>query len=89
MEIKERNLKEYVRPEGMEVKINMRQIHTVMAYRLFFGALCLVLLYSIFYCSGFCCGDCYYFWKLRSFGDNDMIVDGEKPYNATIIKGTY
>lgn len=39
MEIKERNLKEYVRPEGMEVKINMRQIHTVMAYRLFFGAL--------------------------------------------------
>ena len=33
--------------------------------------------------------DCYYFWKLRSFGDNDKIVDGEKPYNATIIKGTY
>ena len=32
METKERNLKEYVRPEGMEVKINMRQIHTVMAY---------------------------------------------------------
>ena len=199
METKERNLKEYVRPEGMEVKINMRQIHTVMAYlvliffigrgllfnyvwggvseyqaghgvgkalRMYLFSLkgisiiflgfvtCLALQYILLFwfsgkerhairwhkdwsisgfllvkpialkyfrlvllipfflmgvfplihgfctgnldiyivgviCSGFCCGDCYYFWKLRSFGDNDKIVDGEKPYNATIIKGTY
>ena len=34
-------------------------------------------------------GDCYYFWQLSSFDDNDKIVDGERSYDATIIKGTY
>ena len=52
METKERNLKEYVRPEGMEVKINMRQIHTVMAYLvlIFFigGGYCLIMYGEVF-----------------------------------------
>lgn len=49
---------------------------------------------DIFYFIGlFCligsCGDCYYFWKLRSFNDNDKIIDGEESFNATIIKESY
>lgn len=47
----------------------------------------------IFFIGIFCMiggsGDCYYCWKLRSFSDNDKIVDGEKPFSATIIKETY
>lgn len=49
---------------------------------------------DIFYFIGiFClissCGDCYYFWKLRSFNDNDKIIDGEESFCATIIKESY
>ena len=199
MEAKEKNLEEYVHPEGVEVKMNMGRMHTIMAYLVLiffiggsllfnyvwggvseyqagheFGKVLRTLLFSLkgisimalcfltclaiqyvllfwfsgkdrhairwykdwmlsnfllvkpialkYYrlvllipfllmgvfpmvhgfctgnlgvyivgviCSGICCGDCYYFWKLRSFGDNDKIVDGEKPFSATIIKGTY
>lgn len=32
-------------------------------------------------------GDCLFFWKLRHFDDNDRIKDGDKMFNATIIKG--
>ncbi len=45
----------------------------------FIGLFCII-------CSS---GDCYYFWKLRSFNDNDKIIDGDESFNATIIKGTY
>ncbi|MBC5632433.1 DUF3267 domain-containing protein [Parabacteroides hominis] len=41
------------------------------------------------YCVLCSSGDCYYFWKLRSFNDNDKIIDGNESFSATIIKGTY
>lgn len=48
----------------------------------------------LFYFIGMFCiicssADCYYFWKLRSFNDEDKIVDGDESFSATIIKGSY
>ncbi|MBC8600771.1 DUF3267 domain-containing protein [Parabacteroides acidifaciens] len=47
----------------------------------------------VYYFGGYCLicssNDFWYFLKLRSFKDEDKIVDGKRSFNATIIKETY